>query len=124
MNAEEQVAQLLEENRRLREENQELRSKMRLGVATKHITGSGIATAAPHVAAALQAAAVDKNTVDADLATATAWVGAEFMKVGKRFASGGMRDRDVPRKPGHTFGKYTLAAASFCYASDRTVRGP
>ena len=43
------------------------------------------------------------------------------MKAGTRFASGGMRDRDVPHKPGHTNmnlggGTITIAQMESCLA--------
>eukprot|EP01048_Picozoa_sp_COSAG05_P001959 COSAG05_NODE_72_length_21963_cov_153.494535_15_plen_355_part_00 len=120
---EQELALLREENRKLKLENQTLKSKSRLDRAAKHI--SGVAAPPPArpatVVEALHAAADNKSAVDADLATATAWVGAAFMKVGKRFASGGMRDRDVPRKPGHTNGNLgggtiTIAQIESCLA--------
>ena len=147
MTLEEEVAQLRIEVERLRAENAGLKAQGRLDKAAVHIhassapeqPGSAVATVGadgsaahahargraaytpPEVVAALRAAAEDKSAVDADLATATAWVGAAFMEVGKRFASGGMRDRDVPHKPGHTNmnlggGTITLAQMEACLA--------
>ncbi len=124
MGAEEELAQLRAEVVALRQENAKLKAQGRLDRAAVHMNAgshspvqepSGQQAHAvagqngrmggykpPEVVEALKAAAQDKNSVDADLATATAWVGAAFMKAGTRVASGGMRDRDVPHKPGHT----------------------
>ena len=137
-----ELTQLRLEVETLRKENATLKAQSRLDKAAVHLfdkqLGSADATGAivtaseaagaggragynrvPEVLAALKAAAEDKGSVDADLATATAWVGAAFMEVGKRFASGGMRDRDVPHKPGHTNmnlggGTITLAQMEAC----------
>jgi hypothetical protein len=128
----------------LREENRHLKTRVRLMSIGRHMGStttedkkkcrSSPAAAAtpegsnhggkllhPDVRAAQAAAALDKSSVDADLATATAWVGAAFMRAGDRCASGGMRDRDVPRKPGHTNGNLgggtiTLAQIEACLA--------
>ena len=120
-----ELAQLRVEVEALRKENATLKAQSRLDKTTVHMldkpgtadtsaqqamVAAGTAgpggragyNRVPEVLAALKAAAEDKTSVDADLATATAWVGAAFMDAGKRFASGGMRDRDVPHKPGHT----------------------
>jgi len=139
MSAEEELAQLRAEVEALRKENAKLKAQGRLDRAAVHMgapsavnSPAGQAHAAagqvgrtgykpPEVVAALKAAAEDKNSIDADLATATAWVGAAFMKVGTRFASGGMRDRDVPHKPGHTNmnlggGSITIGQMESCLA--------
>ena len=113
MNPEEELAQLRAEVEALRKENAKLKAQGRVDRAAVHLqagaptpvespagqalaaagTGSRVGNKHPEVVQALKAAAEDKDAVDADLATATAWVGSAFMKVGHRFASGGMRDR-------------------------------
>ena len=113
MNPEEELAQLRAEVEALRKENAKLKAQGRVDRAAVHLqagaptpvespagqalaaagTGSRVGNKHPEVVEALKAAAEDKDAVDADLATATAWVGSAFMKVGHRFASGGMRDR-------------------------------
>ena len=141
MNPEEELAHLRAEVEALRKENAKLKAQGRVDRAAVHLqagapapvespagqalaaagTGTRAGNKHPEVVEALKVAAQDKNAVDADLATATAWVGAAFMKVGHRFASGGMRDRDVPHKPGHTNmnlggGTITIKQMEICLA--------
>ena len=95
------LEQMRTENALLKQENQALKARFRLDRTSAHVSADvAVADDTPPKAAPT----AEASEPDADLATATAWVGMAFMAVGNRFASGGMRDVDVPRKAGHTNG--------------------